>query len=325
MDHEVKEQLIKSVNNIKHKIKTIKNNEDAADIKFRRVFKPITDSVETLGRRPDKNIPAINFNISKESVDECTSLEDLNSSVNYKDFEKNIESGTLISSNCFDDCVDDDNDDASVPTKNNNTLASLNKEDVLELYTSNDINVPFGIRSNNQTLMIGDSKVLFSVKNNSSASGKTYVMEINDKHYELTPGLKELLLHKKPVFDVITEEDKCVYKDILNITNAHKRDFNPNGQLKGDKGLKYKQIIKPLFGSQNNDANDNNKDLKIGGFLPKLKKYKQNTDYVFWDDPNELIERLKLLVASKCAGNSNHDNEILSIIEELKEAKIIKQ
>ncbi|CAG9137606.1 unnamed protein product, partial [Plutella xylostella] len=46
---------------------------------------------------------------------------------------------------------------------------------------------------------------------------------------------------------------------------------------------------------------------------------------VYWDDPNELIERLQLLIASKDAGNTNHDNEILSIIEELKEAGIIKE
>ncbi|XP_066600146.1 putative leucine-rich repeat-containing protein DDB_G0290503 [Prorops nasuta] len=40
-------------------------------------------------------------------------------------------------------------------------------------------------------------------------------------------------------------------------------------------------------------------------------------DYVYWDNPNELVDRLKLLITSKNAGHTNHDNEIISIIEEL--------
>lgn len=48
-----------------------------------------------------------------------------------------------------------------------------------------------------------------------------------------------------------------------------------------------------------------------------------NTDYIYWDDPNELVERLCLLLASQSAGNPSHNNEILSIMEELREAEII--
>lgn len=56
-----------------------------------------------------------------------------------------------------------------------------------------------------------------------------------------------------------------------------------------------------------------------------LKNIKKNTELVYWDDPNELVDRLKLLIASKTAGNTNLDNEILSIIEELKEAGVIQE
>ena len=48
-----------------------------------------------------------------------------------------------------------------------------------------------------------------------------------------------------------------------------------------------------------------------------------NYDYVYWNDVNELVDRLKLLVAEKSAGNNSHDNEIMSIIEELREERII--
>ncbi|XP_011869582.1 PREDICTED: uncharacterized protein LOC105562976 [Vollenhovia emeryi] len=46
-------------------------------------------------------------------------------------------------------------------------------------------------------------------------------------------------------------------------------------------------------------------------------------DYVHWDDPNELVDRLRLLDASRRASHNAHDNEMLSIIEELREAGFI--
>lgn len=45
--------------------------------------------------------------------------------------------------------------------------------------------------------------------------------------------------------------------------------------------------------------------------------------YEYFDDPNELCDRLRLLVSSRMAGNTNHMQEINSIIEELRELKCI--
>jgi len=45
-------------------------------------------------------------------------------------------------------------------------------------------------------------------------------------------------------------------------------------------------------------------------------------DYVHWDDPNELVDRLRLFDASHQAGNNVHDNEMLSI-EEFREVGLI--
>lgn len=54
-------------------------------------------------------------------------------------------------------------------------------------------------------------------------------------------------------------------------------------------------------------------------FIP----YTENIVYEYYDDPNELVDRLMLLVSSKTAGNTNHDQEINSIVEELRERNII--
>jgi len=44
--------------------------------------------------------------------------------------------------------------------------------------------------------------------------------------------------------------------------------------------------------------------------------------YVNWDDPYELVDRLQVLAASYQAGNTSHTNEIMSILEELREADL---
>ncbi|KAE9543659.1 hypothetical protein AGLY_002055 [Aphis glycines] len=50
----------------------------------------------------------------------------------------------------------------------------------------------------------------------------------------------------------------------------------------------------------------------------------QKNNLVYWDNPNELVDRLRLL-ASKAAGNTGVSTEIISIFEELLEAGLIKR
>lgn len=61
------------------------------------------------------------------------------------------------------------------------------------------------------------------------------------------------------------------------------------------------------------------------GLTPdQLTVTNQKPGYIYWDDVNELVNRLRVLVSSKNAGHTSHDNEILSILEELREANIIE-
>lgn len=66
-----------------------------------------------------------------------------------------------------------------------------------------------------------------------------------------------------------------------------------------------------------------------GDGLPDLAKmeYTKNTCknmFSYWNDPNELVDRLRLLISSTSAGHTGHNNEIISIIEELRESNIIE-
>ena len=81
--------------------------------------------------------------------------------------------------------------------------------------------------------------------------------------------------------------------------------------------IKFRKIILPLSEQKSSIK------ASTGKGLPQFKIAKRNAsvDYKFWDDPNELVDRLRLLVAERSAGNTGHNNEILAIIEELREAE----
>lgn len=65
------------------------------------------------------------------------------------------------------------------------------------------------------------------------------------------------------------------------------------------------------------------KKKKGGNIETNFIPYNENIAYEFYDNPNELCDRLRLLLASRAAGNSNHSQEINSLIAELRESRYI--
>lgn len=177
---------------------------------------------------------------------------------------------------------------------------SLPRKYIHEMYTGdpNLFDHKTGVRHDPETekFYIGNSQLYID--------GSDVV--VKNKKYKGTPGLYELLFKKNPVD--YTETDLKNYKDILQKTYAHKRYYQPNKQIAGSRSKKYQKIIAPLV---------------VGKGL--FMEVNNNTvDYTYWNDPNELVDRLRLLIASQEAGHTGHTNEINSIIEELQEANIIE-
>jgi hypothetical protein len=146
---------------------------------------------------------------------------------------------------------------------------------------------------------------------------------VNDAFYKTTPGLYQLLFKNNP--KNYTQEDLYTYKTILDSSNACRVNFHPRGQIQGSRSNKYKSIIAPLYFEQQaiykTPKTARKKTLGKGMFKEVFDK---PIDYVYWNDPNELVNRLRLLVASQSAGHTGHSNEIVSVIEELREANIIE-
>lgn len=165
---------------------------------------------------------------------------------------------------------------------------------------------------------------------------------LDNIRYSGTPGIYELLFKKQPIG--YTKKDLDQYMDILKRTNAYRRNFDPDSQIQGTQLEKYRTIIKPYLLSHNILKHPSNVKVpfkkppppitrlrsKKGGHLKPISQYRmmklsdKPIEYVYYDDPNEIVDRLRLLIASQSAGNDSHGNEIISVIEELKEAKIIK-
>jgi hypothetical protein len=170
-----------------------------------------------------------------------------------------------------------------------------------------------GIRHDSfqEKFFIGSSVVEFMGKD----------IKVDNNFYKTTPGLYELLFKNNP--KKYTQNDLSTYKEILDLGNACRPNFDPSApiRLRSDK---YKSVIAPLyFPSQNYTETPKRPRKAIGkGMIKETNNYPIN--YVYWDDPNELVERLRLLVASQTAGHSGHNNEIVSIVEELRESGIIE-
>lgn len=139
-------------------------------------------------------------------------------------------------------------------------------------------------------------------------------------------------LFKRTMPPVYTDEDIKAYTRILHVAGIHRRAHDP---VKYAYTYKYKNVISPLIDRSIEDnptpifAHKCNNSQSCGSMTGDGYKLitDQGKDYVHYSDPNELVDRLRLLVAAEQAGNdiAQHHNEIETILQELRECGIITE
>jgi len=163
----------------------------------------------------------------------------------------------------------------------------------------------YGVKFTSEGMMLGDKR--FDVDKDDN-------IIIDGIKYTGTEDIYDLIFRKFPYHKKYNQDDLYKYQSILKATNAHKRDNKVNNPTKTNKGDTDKEITAPVYPHR-----------KVGRGIDASRTMTLSDNmigYVHWNDPNELVDLLRLLDASRRAVNNAHD-EILSIIEELREAGII--
>jgi hypothetical protein len=70
---------------------------------------------------------------------------------------------------------------------------------------------------------------------------------VDGERYKATEGFWELLTQSRPDKNVVTNQDRQAYKQILLQSNAHRVNYSPSCKIKANKGIKYTRFISQLF------------------------------------------------------------------------------
>jgi hypothetical protein len=188
-----------------------------------------------------------------------------------------------------------------------------------------DFDTNTGIRYNpvNEQLMIGNKQVELLKPDSPN-------FKIDGFVYNGTSGLYELLFKKDPTGYSV--EDLQSYKRILNKSNALHRGYDPIQQPVGNRSTKYTQIIRSLMYNATPDLADKRRTSSFSSFTSGRGLFdsslrvdnKSKIQFKYWDNLDELVDRLYLLHSALKAGNNSVNNEIVAIEEELREANIIQ-
>ena len=181
----------------------------------------------------------------------------------------------------------------------------------------------FGIRKENGDHYIGNKHVI--VRNNN-----IYIKDSGEK-FEGTEGLWKLITLREPVD--VDKKDKDEYERLMIKTNVIHHNNDPkNPHPKGNRGNKWKKIIGTIwYKNQGFSEEDAIKMANNRGYrerlVKKMRKIKREYEgkgvVVIPSDPNALLERLDLLLASQEAGHTGVRNELVSICDELKRQGVL--
>ena len=166
----------------------------------------------------------------------------------------------------------------------------------------------FGVRKERSRHFIGDQHVIIQ--------DNDIILTRSDERFRGTPGLWELITSKNP--RNFTDNDYNEYKDIMLLTNALYRNYNPyNPHPRGSRSEKWIRLLSPIWHRERERETEKR-------FAEWRKEgYEGKGIVIMSSDPNALLERLDLLLPSQKAGHTGVGNELVSICDELKRQGVL--
>ena len=172
-------------------------------------------------------------------------------------------------------------------------IGDIAAEYLKKFTTKNEADRTYGLYDKNKKNYIGNKRAI--IVDNDLIVGKD--------EYDGTRGLWELIVSKEPNRDIWNDDDYENYAKLMVKTNALHVGNNPESRKpKSNRGYKWNNILKDIWDNRG--------------------KY-EGRGVVIPEDPNALLERLDLLLASQEAGHTGIGNELVSICDELKRQGVI--
>ena len=181
-------------------------------------------------------------------------------------------------------------------------LGPIATDALTNLASKEGIDKVFGLTVKNKSFHIGDKPITLKGDN----------IIVDDVEYPGIPGLWDLIMSQEPQ-EEYTDEDFTNYGNLLIQTNTIYQNNNPNqNKPKSSKSYKWYKFIKPIW-----------KHIKEKKGLKTIEETEGEGLTILPSDPNALIERFDLLLASQNAGHTGVRNELVSIFDELKRQGVI--
>lgn len=310
------EHLIREIKSLSDSIRTknraLKLGISERDSFIETTFKPVVGSLKDISNKLENNFSTFHGK-DNEYVDETkanfdSEHKDISSTDEIEDHEEETASDSGSEDNEGEHkSLSISKDDITAPSSNLSILArdltkkgQLTRSYILKMLHS----VPkgrnyhvYGARLDSGGLMIGDTPLEVDDDDNLMIKGKTY---------PASQGIFELIF--KPIPVKYSSRDLKNFKEILKLTNAHRKQYSSNSPIHRNSSKKYKNVIIKLFPPKSSNT--------TGRGLAMKKLYE--TNIIYYNNVNKLVERLRLLWESKQAGHTGLDNEIVALSDELR-------
>ena len=184
---------------------------------------------------------------------------------------------------------------------------SYDRDKTFGIHFGTDGNYHMGAEQGKDGVYRGNIKIITIAYNNIYVDGEKFTG---------TPGLWELIMEKEP--KKYTKEDLKRYGDLLFKTNAMYQNFDPNNPYpRASRSYKWQNIVSLIWAEKTAEK-------KIGETsVKRVEKTAGKGVVVIPSDPNALLERLDLLLASQEAGHTGVRNELVGICDELKRQGVL--
>ena len=300
-DPKKREALIKDFIETRKRIKDNFVAKKVGEIEYQRgltkLFKPVTETQKATTKEITEAQKATAEKITSELLPIKESIEGLPGAISFPAYPAL-------------EMTEEEKEEETEEEKNVGSLA----KNYLAYATGKKSDKIFGIYPDeNNKLKIGSKRIIIKGNN----------IMIDDKTYPGTPGLWELIVNKNIPKIEFTDEDYLNYGRILKQTNAIYQGNNPMiNKPKSSKGEKWKNLISPIW--EEIKPKPKGKGGKGKGGKEDPEPSTSGTGLtILPNDPNALIERFDLLLASQNAGHTGVRNELVSIFDELKRQGVI--